>query len=444
MLLTGRIGPSLLRFAGPFMIASFLQTLYGAVDLLVVGQFSGSASVSAVATGSQVMMIITSVLMGLSTGGTVLIGRRIGEDAPKKAASAVGTLTVLFLLMALAFTPLMLVFTDAAVALMATPIEAVDAAEIYIRICSAGIPFIIGYNGVSAVFRGTGDSRTPVLFIGIACAANILGDLLLVGAMHLGAAGAAAATIAAQGISFLFSLIYIARRGLVFPFSARDIRMNGSDAAFIMKVGMPIALQDTLVHFSFLAITAIINTLGVVASAAVGIAEKIMGFAFLPAGAFSSAVATMAAQNIGAGYHRRAESSWKYAMLFSGVFGVLVCLAVQIVPGLLPSIFSKDAAVIKATGEYMRTYSIDCILVSFVFCTNAYFSSYGRSIISFAHSMAATFAVRIPVTFLFSRVVTDSLLPMGWAAPMASLVSIVICLAYLPKMRRETIIIANV
>lgn len=279
-------------------------------------------------------------------------------------------------------------------------------------------------------------AKTPVVFIVIACIANIIGDFLFVGMMQMGAAGAAIATIAAQALSFGASILHIGRRGLSFPFSVRDIRLNRSDAASIMRVGLPLAFQESLVHISFLMITAIINSLGLVASAAVGIAEKVMGFAFLPAGAFSSAVATMSAQNLGAGDALRAKRAWQYGMLYSFIFGIMVCMFAQLFPNVLPTVFSKDGGVIIAAGQYMRTYAIDCVLVSFVFNTNSYFSSYGKTLVCFAHSMAATFLFRIPATWLFSKIAVDSLLPMGWAAPLASLSSIIICLFYLPKLTK--------
>lgn len=435
-LLEGKISSALLRFAAPFLLASFLQALYGAVDLLVVGQYAGSAAVSAVAIGSQIMQTVTGIILGISTGGTVLIARRIGEDNPRRAASAVGTLTVLFVLIACVLTPVMLLFNHQAVALMETPTEAVEDARKYMLICSAGIPFIIGYNAVSGIFRGIGDSKTPVYFIVIACAANIVGDFLLAGAFKMGAAGAAVATIAAQMISFLAFLVYMQKKGLPFAFGRKDIRLERNDLLAILKVGFPLALQDVLVNISFLAITAIVNTLGLIASAAVGIVEKIMGFAFLPAGAFSSAVATMSAQNLGAKKPGRARSAYRCGMLYALVFGVAVCAFVQFFPETLPRIFSKDQAVITAAGQYMRSYTIDCILVSFVFCTNSYFSSYGKSIISFAHSMVATFCVRIPATYFLSRFATDSLYVMGLAAPAASLVSIIICLFVVRRLHK--------
>ena len=247
----GAIGLALLRFAAPFLLASFLQALYGAVDLFVVGRFTGSAAVSAVAIGSQVMQTITGIILGISMGGTVLIARRVGEKNDDGAARAVGTVAVLFSLLAVILTPVMLLAVRPAIAVMETPAEAVAEAMRYLFICACGIPFIIGYNGVSGIFRGTGDSKTPVYFIGLACLINIVFDFLLTGALDMGAAGAAAATVLAQGISFLASLLYMKRRGLAFPVKREHVRLDGAAVRRILVVGLPLALQDALVNVSF-------------------------------------------------------------------------------------------------------------------------------------------------------------------------------------------------
>lgn len=250
----GKLAPALLRFAVPFLISNFLQALYGAVDLFVVGQFSTSASVSAVAIGSQVMQTVTWIILGISMGGTVLIGQKIGEKNEEGAAEAVGCVAVLFCLMALVLTPLMLLAVNGAVALMKTPPEAVSAARSYIFICSCGLPFITGYNGVSGIFRGIGDSRTPVIFIGLACIVNVIGDFLFTGWMGMGAAGAALATVIAQAVSFLAALAYMYKKGFSFPFGRRHLRLRRKPAAAILKVGFPLALQDALVNVSFLSL----------------------------------------------------------------------------------------------------------------------------------------------------------------------------------------------
>lgn len=427
----GKLAPALLRFAVPFLISNFLQALYGAVDLFVVGQFSTSASVSAVAIGSQVMQTVTWIILGISMGGTVLIGQKIGEKNEEGAAEAVGCVAVLFGLMALVLTPLMLMAVNGAVALMKTPPEAVSAARSYIFICSCGLPFITGYNGVSGIFRGIGDSRIPVIFIGLACIVNVIGDFLFTGWMGMGAAGAAFATVIAQAVSFLAALAYMYKKGFSFPFGRRHLRLRRKPAAAILKVGFPLALQDALVNVSFLIITTIINTMGLTASAAVGVVEKIISFAMLPPSAIASAVTTVTAQNIGAKKPERAKRALWYGIGFSLIFGIAVCIFVQFFAPLVTAVFSRDEAVILAAAQYLRSYSYDCILVSFVFCINSYFSGRSNALVPFIHSMIATFLVRIPATYGFSLIAGDSLFPMGLAAPLASFVSIVICFGYM-------------
>lgn len=432
------VAGTLIRFALPFMLSSLLQSLYGAADLFVVGRYAGSAAVSGVSIGSQLMSTVTMLILALSMGGTVLIGNCVGQKNPGGAARAIGTVTVLFGIIALLATPAMLLLTNAGVALMQTPPEAVESCRTYVFLCSCGLPFIIGYNAVSGIFRGLGDSKTPVYFVALACAINIATDFLLVGGLKLGAAGAAIATVAAQGLSFLAALLYMLKSGLPFPFSRREhLRLDGASAKRILKVGAPLALQSTAVHLSFLVITAIINTMGLVASAAVGVTEKIICFAMLPPEAFASAVAAMTAQNIGAGKPKRAITALRCGIGFSLIFGALVCGFSNLWPSVLPAVFTRDSEVIAAAAQYLRTYSIDCIMVSFVFNFNNYFSGCGNAVISMIHNVIATFAVRIPVTLWVSRQSWATMFHMGFAAPLASLLSIAICAGYFLWLRRK-------
>ena len=433
----GRVAPTLVRFALPFMLSSLLQSLYGAADLFVVGQYAGAAAVSGVSIGSQIMSTVTMLILSLSMGGTVLIGNCIGSRDEDGAATAIGTQASLFALFALVLTPLMLLGTDVGVALMQTPPEAVADARNYVFTCSLGLPFIVGYNALSGIFRGLGDSKTPVYFVALATVINIVADFWLVGWLGMGSTGAAIATITAQGLSFVAALMFLMKKGFSFPFTRRHLRLNGHAAKRILKVGGPLALQSTSVHLSFLIISAIINTMGLIASAAVGVTEKIMAFAFLPPDAFAAALAAMTAQNIGAGKPKRALEALKWSILFSLAVGLLVCGFANLFPEVLPAIFTTDGEVIRAAGLYMRTYSMDCILVAFVFSFNNYFSGCGNAVISMIHNVIATFAVRIPVTLLMSRVEGASLLHMGLAAPAASLLSIVICGWYFLRMRKK-------
>ncbi len=433
----GKIGPALLNFAVPVLMSGFLQALYGAVDLLVVGRYDSSAAVSAVATGSQLMQTITGAVLGLSMGGTVLIGHAIGEKEPEKAARAVGSLAVLFAVIAAVCTAFMTLATSWVTGLLHTPREAFAYARQYILICSCGIPFIIGYNVVSSIFRGIGDSKTPMYLVAAACLVNVALDFFLVGKMGMGAGGAALATIAAQGISFLLSLLIIAGRGFPFAFGRRHFKPDAHAVKRILAVGLPLAVQDALVNVSFLIITVIVNTMGVVASASVGVVERLMGFAMLPPSAFASAVATMTAQNMGANKPERAWKALKYGVGYSLIFGVAVCVYSQLWPSTLTGIFSSDPAVIAAAAQYLRSYALDCVLVCFIFCLNSYFSGSGRSVIAFAHSMAATFGVRIPMSYLISRFTEGTLYYMGLAAPAASMLSILICGVILTRQRRH-------
>ncbi len=433
----GKIGPALLGFALPVLMSGFLQALYGAVDLFVVGQYDSSAAVSAVATGSQLMQTITGAVLGLSMGGTVLIGHAMGEENHENAARAVGTLAILFAVIAVICTGFMLPAAEMVTGWLHTPAEAFPHARQYIFICAMGIPFIVGYNAVSGMFRGIGDSKTPMYLVGAACLVNIVLDFLLVGGLGLGAAGAAAATIAAQGISFGLALVIILKKGFPFAFKRRHLRADRNSMKRILAVGTPLAVQDALVNVSFLIITVIVNGMGVTASASVGVVERLMGFAMLPPTAFAAAVATMTAQNIGARKPERAWKALKCGIGYSLVFGVAVCVYSQFLPETLTAVFSTDPEVIAAAARYLQSYAIDCILVCFIFCLNSYFSGSDRSFIAFGHSMAATFGVRIPMSYLISRASGTTLYEMGLAAPAASTVSIVICGVILFRERRR-------
>ena len=307
----------------------------------------------------------------------------------------------------------------------------------YILVCSVGILFIVGYNVVCGILRGLGDSKTPLCFVALACVINIVLDFILVGYFHLGATGAAVATITAQGVSFVISLWFLYRHGFHFEFTRKDIRLNRNLAKRIMTLGAPIALQDALVNISFLIITVIVNQMGVIASASLGVVEKIIVFAMLPPMAISSAVATMTAQNYGAGLIQRMNRCLASGIGIALVFGISVCVYSQFLPETLTAFFTKDAAVVAMAAEYLRGYSIDCIIVSFVFCINSYFSGQGNSLFPMIHSLIATFLFRIPLSYWFSQIDSSSLFIMGFAPPVSTVVSLLICIWYLRYTRKK-------
>lgn len=425
----GRVPSVLLRFALPFLLANLLQALYGGADLLIVGQTDSAVGVAAVAIGSQVMQTITGIVLGLTTGVTVCVAIAVGAADDRRAARIIGTTVWLFLGISAALTLGMLCAVERITEWMHTPAEAVGQTVQYLWICSLGILFIVGYNAACGIMRGLGDSRTPLAIVAVACAVNIALDLLFVVGMGWGAAGAAAATIAAQGISFLVAVVWLWRRGFAFPFHRSDLAWNGSHVLRILRLGTPIALQDALINVSFLLITAIINTMGVVASAAVGVVEKLIVFAMLPMTAFAAAVSTMTAQNYGAGRPQRMHRSLHWGIGYSLLFGLSVCIYAQLLPETLTRLFTREPAVIALSADYLRSYSFDCILVSFVFCFNAFFSGQGNSLFPMIHSLIATFVFRIPLSYFFS--LSGDIFRIGWAAPLSTLVSLLFCIVYL-------------
>ena len=436
----GSVPKVLLQFAVPFLVANILQALYGGADLFVVGQYDDSAGVAAVAIGSQVMQTITGIILGITTGTTVLIAIATGAKDNRKVASTIGSSIWLFSITGIILTLLMILLHNQIAEWMHTPTEAMSDTKSYILVCSTGILFIIGYNVVCGILRGLGDSKTPLYFIAFACIINIVLDFILVGYFHLGATGAAIATVTAQGVSFATALCFLHRKGFHFEFTRRDIRLNGVLSKRILALGAPIALQDALINVSFLIITVIVNQMGVIASASLGVVEKIIVFAMLPPMAISSAVATMTAQNYGAGLIRRMNQCLLSGIGLALIFGVTVCLYSQFLPETLTAFFSKDPAVISMAAEYLKGYSIDCDIVSFVFCINSYFSGQGNSLFPMIHSLIATFLFRIPLSYWFSQIDSSSLFIMGFAPPLSTIVSLLICIWYLryTKDKRST------
>lgn len=431
LLTEGSIFKSLMKFSFPFLLASLLQAFYGAADLFVVGQYADSAAVSAVAIGSQVMQTITGVILGITTGGTILIGQYLGAKREKDMAKTIGTIICVFGFLSVVLTILMVLFTNPIARIMHTPDEAMKYTQQYIFICSCGIPFIIGYNAVSGILRGMGDSKTPLYFIAIACVINITVDIILVDFFKMGAVGAAAATVGAQGISFLLAVLFLWKKGFPFEFGKKYILLFPKKAKIIFHLGLPIALQDGLINISFLLITTIINTMGLTASAAVGVVEKIIVFAMLPPTAFASAIAVMTAQNIGAGKVERAQKSLYAGIAYSLVMGIAFWIYSQISPESITSLFSNDKEVIYTAAAYLKSYSLDCILVCFIFCMNSFFSGCGHPIFPMVHSLIATFLIRIPVSFFLSRIEGITLYKIGFGAPLATFISLIMCIIYM-------------
>lgn len=436
-LTSGSVFTRLVSFAMPFLFSCFMQAFYSAVDLWTVGRYSESANLAAVNTGAQVTQIVTGFCVGLSMGTTVLIGHSVGGKNKSEANRALGNSVWVFVVFAAILTPVLIFGANAITVIMQTPSEAISGATTYIRICGMGVPFIVAYNVISAILRGDGNSDMPMVFIGIACVINVIGDLLLTGVLGLGVIGVAIATVTAQAVSSLIGIIYLWKKGLSFAITKEGFKTSSNIIRRILFIGLPIAIQDTLIGISFIAITVIANTRGITDASAVGVVEKIISLLFLFPTAMMSALSAFTSQNVGAGKEGRAIQAVKYGIAMTLAFGVLSCTLSQFVGRPMAAFFSKDSAVVYSAAEYLKTYSLDCVIVAFSFCLNGYFCGIDKSIIVFIHNAISAFGVRIPLAMLFSNMFRESMLPMGLASPIGSVVSLMICGGYLLWLRKH-------
>lgn len=403
-------------------------------DLFIIGQFEGVASTTAVSIGSQVMHMLTVMIVGLAMGSTVSIGQSVGANDKKSAATNIGNTVTLFMLLSLILTVILLVLVKPIVSVMSTPTEAIPGTIDYLTICFIGIPFITAYNIISSIFRGMGDSKSPMYFIAVACAANIGLDYLFMGPLHMGPAGAALGTTLSQAISVITSLAVIFRRKSGISVTKNDFRPQHTVMGKILKIGFPIALQDGLIQISFIVITIIANRRGLNDAAAVGIVEKVMSFLFLIPSSMLSTVSALGAQNIGAGKAERAKLTLRYAALIAVCFGTVTAITIQFIAEPVVALFTNAATqdgaeTVCLGGQYLRGYVWDCIFAGIHFSFSGYFCACGKSIISFIHNIIAILLVRIPGVYLTSLLFPTTLFPMGLATAAGSLLSVMICAA---------------
>ena len=440
-LTSGSVWKNIVYFSLPYLFSYFLQTLYGMADLFIVGQFDGVASTTAVSIGSQVMHMLTVMIVGLAMGTTVNIGRAVGARDTKKASKVVGNTMVLFIGVSVVLAVILLLLVRPIVNVMSTPAEAVEGTVRYLTICFIGIPFITAYNVIASIFRGLGDSKSPMYFIAIACVANIALDYIFIGAFHMGPEGAALGTTLSQTISVVVSLWVILKKQTRISVKKEDFRPDRVTMGQVLKIGIPIAAQDGFIQVAFIIITIIANRRGLSAAAAVGIVEKIISFLFLVPSSMLSTVSALGAQNMGAGKYERADQILRYAMGIAVGFGLFVSLLIQVTAETAVGLFTTDAAVILLGAQYIRGYIWDCIFAGVHFSFSGYFCAYGRSEISFIHNLIAILCVRIPGVYLTSKIFPDTLFPMGLATATGSLLSVIICMiafGWLKKQKRKS------
>lgn len=425
----GNILKKLVAFMMPVLGALILQAAYGAVDLLVVGRFGSTSGLSAVSTGSQVLNLVTFVVIQFAMGITVLIARYLGEKRPERIGAVIGGGAVVFTMMSVALFIAMVGFARPISVLMQAPAEAVDLTASYVRICGAGIFFIVAYNLLSAIFRGLGDSKSPLLFVLVACIVNIIGDLVLVAGLHMDAAGAAIATVTAQALSVVFAVMLLLKKDLPFAITKKDFRLNPQCRKFL-KIGLPLALQEFLTQISFLALCAFVNRLGLEASSGYGVACKIVNFAMLVPSSLMQSMASFVSQNIGAGKKKRAKQS-----MFTGIgvglaVGCVVFVLVLFKGDVLCSAFSTDAAVIRNGFAYLKGFAPETLVTAILFSMVGYFNGNNKTVWVMTQGLIQTLLVRLPLAYFMSIQPDASLTKIGLAAPASTLVGIILNLGF--------------
>lgn len=425
----GSILGKLLPFMMPILGALVLQAAYGAVDLLVVGRFGTTSGLSAVSTGSQVLNLVTFVITQFAMGITVLIARYIGEKKPQYIGALIGGATIIFAIVSAVLFVIMIGFSQPIAVLMQAPEEAVELTSTYVRICGGGIFFIVVYNLLAAIFRGLGDSKSPLLFVAVACVVNIAGDLILVAGLHLDAAGAAIATVAAQAVSVVFALFLLVKRELPFEISKHDFKIN-MHCVRALKIGLPLALQEFLTQISFLALCAFVNRLGLEASSGYGVACKIVNFAMLIPSSLMQSMASFVSQNVGAGNEKRAKKAMFTGMGVGLVIGCIVFTLVWFKGNLLTGIFTTDAAVVQNGYDYLKGFALETIVTAILFSIIGYFNGHDKTVWVMVQGLVQTLLVRLPLAYYMSIQPDASLTKIGFAAPAATIFGIVLNVIY--------------
>jgi putative MATE family efflux protein len=433
----GSIAKKLLLFMLPVFGALVLQAMYGAVDLMVVGQFGSKEGLSGVSTGSQVLNLVTFVVSGLAMGVTIQIGHFMGEKRTDRIGQLVGGAIAAFLVISVILCAVMVPFAQGIAKLMQAPEEAVDETTSYIRICGAGIFFIVAYNVIAAIFRGLGDSKTPLIFVGVACVVNIVGDLLFVAVFKWNVAGAALATVMAQAVSVIFSLIVMKKKNLPFSLKRQDIGFNSEMRRFF-KIGAPLALQELLTQISFIMLCAFVNALGLTASSGYGVASKLISFIMLIPSSLMQSMASFVSQNVSAGREDRARRAMATGMLFGTCVGVVIVLFIWTRGYLAAQLFTKDADVVTAGWEYLKGFAPEAIATAFLFSFNGYFNGHDETLFIMVSGILQTFCVRLPFAYYQSIQPNASLTMIGAAAPIATAFGIVLCVIYYVHLLRKS------
>ena len=417
-------------FAIPFMLSNALQVLYSTIDMIIVGEFVGTAGLSAVSQSSQIVNFAVMICLGFSNAGQVLVAQAVGAKKKKEMSEIIGTLFCLVSLVAVGFSVIMLIFAHPILTVMKIPSESYDMAFDYIVISALGLFFTGGYNMVSAVLRGMGDGKRPLLFIGIASAVNLVLDLLFVGLFNMSVAGAAWATIIGQAVSFVFSLFYLYKRkeAFGFDFKRESFRMKDTYSVLILKLGTPMAVQSGFINVSMMFVNAMINGVGLVASATFGVGVRIDDIINKLSQGIQYAAMPIISQNDGAGDTKRMKGAVWWAVFYSIVLTAIFMTLYITLGEQLFKIFSDDPAVHESSHDFIKAILWMFPAFAIMRGSGAFIQGIGHAKLCMALAMLDGVVLRIGLSWLFGSVLGwgfygyvlgYGLAPYGYAIPSA-------------------------
>lgn len=422
----GSIAKQLILFSLPFMASNALLVLYSTIDMIIVGEYVGTAGLSAVSQSSLIVNFATMVCLGFSNAGQVLLAQAMGAGKRKEMNNIIGTIFTFISALAIVLAILIITLHYPILKIMNTP--AYDMSRDYLMICSAGLIFTAGYNLVSAILRGMGDAKRPFLFIGIASVINLVLDIVFTGFWEWGVAGAAYATIIGQAVSFIFSLFYLYRHKKVFgfDFKLKSFLPNKKYVNMIASLGTPMAIQSGFINLSMLVVNSLINSVGVVASATFGVGIRIDDIINKISQGIQYAAVPMISQNIGASKNDRAKKVVYFAWLYSAVFTVIFVLLYIGFGKELFMIFSDDQQVHKMSNEFIKAILWMFPAFAVMRGSGAFIQGIGNAKLSMLLAILDGVALRIGLSWFFGIfldmgfygfVLGYGLAPYGYAIP---------------------------
>ncbi len=400
---TGLINKQLVKFLVPFLLASVLNSLYNTVDMMIIGKYVGSIGTVAVSNGGKMMDMFNSFAVGLAAGGQIYISQLVGAKKKEDINATIGTFFSGMFLFSVALAVFCIVFSGMIVSWMDTPAESHSSALAYMRITSIGLPFTFGYNAVSSVLRGMGNSRQPLLFIAIAAASNVVLDIVFIAIFDMGAAGTALATIIGQGISVVFSLVYLYRRRerFGFDFKPRSFAIDTAKLMVISKLGFPQAIRLLLISFTQLYVMKMVNAFGLVQSAAFNIGYRIINMLNICCASTRQAAGAMVGQNIGAGRQDRVVETVKWARIIAMSYAAVISALSVIFPYLLFSFFTSEAEVMAYSKTFMYITVFMYFLAASLMPYEAVITGIGNSRLNMLNGILDGVVCRLFFCYLF-------------------------------------------